>query len=1229
MHQNLLSFNSGELSPYLAHRTDFAKHSAGAARMENFLPMAYGAFQKRPGTRWLCDALRQRLLLSRATVPVNGVPDTTFGTGNSAVKYALIQGVESVATLQHNDMTTPGYWNVIEVIGTNIIATVSDKARMTVYGPGQDGNGGTDSFPPLYYAGFVVAGATTYFWSSDGNASAPATGVWHCSFRRVSGGVEVAGISRFQDGVATLEMTKSGGDPVAVNWSGATLVTGTLSGAHSTPVCYWKRSSAQQVVDAVNADPAASALVVASLASGNNGTGDAAIACGPVNLASGTVADELGMYCRVGNGLGLWNLYHCSTLWPVVWSAGDTGLSEADIVALVPGFVLTKYDRRSALVPFVAAGGEKYLLHFIPGWLEVLREDGSRAEVVRWLADYAWPADQHPAQVQVVQVNDVAFITHPAHAPMQLSRLGDASWALDWLSFTAAPCLDDNTDRNRTYAVASNPVPATWAGSTTYHENDTCFTSSEWVCWVGHVSGSTTEPGVGSVWRTVWKHRMFEAGDRVTLIGKARTATAWNNNAHRYSAGEIRYGAVYGFDGSVFAVSRRNHVATGFLPDDAGHPGTSDWGIILPWDNSSVMTEVGSFRVPSSSGIDRLYRCIQAHVTEYVGATGTPGTGATWTTYWADMGDIPVDISHRWFLSDPFSPGIVRSHGGNLYRCLVTHDPAEAMWEPGVGAHWQGVWELLYDFTAGTSMGLRGPGQYYKICPERETTESQVEIKALAVNAGLFSPQIIVQGGWDFFTFGTWHGSFILQRSLDGGATWATTRTWQASGDRNVAEAGTEDFPTFLRIGFIGEAGTESSGEQRGVLIPRLPQVTGYALLNEYVSATEMRGVAATSILSGSTWRWAEGAFSDANGFPKSVCLHERRLFLASSLANPISVWGSASDDMNHFETGTKDSDGIFVTLAASAAEPIRWMASQRSLFLGTPASEWTCGSDPAYMAYTAPAALTPTNFQCRQYTAYGSSTLQPIKVGPSLVFAGRNGAALWELSFSSNGQAGGDLSRYAEHLTAKGIVSMARQSVRTAGIWAVTEDGTVLNLVHDTGEELLAWSRHTTQGGAFKAVAVIPSDNGDDGVFFLVERGNVTTLEAIPQDWQAAREDGTPDPVLDCMGGPVWSDLPVTSTLTLLPLDVQDPATGQPTAARVKRANEMVLNLLASQGGGVVYDGTECALDYPGENPFTGWLRVTLSPAHVFDLQPSIVHATADPFTCLAAVVRWTPHEP
>ena len=268
MHQNLLSFNSGELSPYLAHRVDFSKHAAGSSRMENFLPMPYGSFQKRPGTRRMGVALRQREFLQ----------EVTFGTGDSAVTYRAKAGV--IVTVSHASVCVGGLTSAISIgsypDGRHVIDIYPARsiAKMLVHGPGQDGNGHADTFTELLYAGTHVAGPITdTIWSTTGSQTAPGSGVWYVATARSSTGLNACYVSRYNNGVATLTCMKvctAGLRPPEIDWSGFSVTTGTLP-AGATISCEWHGvCQTSQLVAEVNASGSASALVTASY--GGSGT---------------------------------------------------------------------------------------------------------------------------------------------------------------------------------------------------------------------------------------------------------------------------------------------------------------------------------------------------------------------------------------------------------------------------------------------------------------------------------------------------------------------------------------------------------------------------------------------------------------------------------------------------------------------------------------------------------------------------------------------------------------------------------------------------------------------------------------------------------------------------------------------------------------------------------------------------------------------------------------------
>src|ERR1700704_5550338 len=51
------NFNGGELSPYLLGRTDLDKYFTGAEKLHNYIPLIQGGLIRRPGFRYIVDAM--------------------------------------------------------------------------------------------------------------------------------------------------------------------------------------------------------------------------------------------------------------------------------------------------------------------------------------------------------------------------------------------------------------------------------------------------------------------------------------------------------------------------------------------------------------------------------------------------------------------------------------------------------------------------------------------------------------------------------------------------------------------------------------------------------------------------------------------------------------------------------------------------------------------------------------------------------------------------------------------------------------------------------------------------------------------------------------------------------------------------------------------------------------------------------------------------------------------
>lgn len=938
----------------------------------------------------------------------------------------------------------------------------------------------------------------------------------------------------------------------------------------------------------------------------------------------------------------------------------------------------------SRALPFIASDGTRYILHFTPDVLTIYRTDGTVADSIAFMDGYTWPAEMDwedtIRQLHIVQVNDVAFITHPGTFPLRLKRVNDTEWHLAFIPFERAPMLDENLDKNKTFTVASDPVAPDWTLGEDYVTGDVVFTDCEWKCLDGHTAGAANKPGDGADWRDYWQRMFYVAGDPVTLLADDREQVKWTN-LWQYTTGQYVYLTADGggdYDNTVaLADSGADYVAKAKTDHDEpfGNNLTTDttnWQIYYTWGATYNNLGDRKFHIPSG----KVYECILAHMA----TTHEPTVAGDWATYWT-LYETPASITQ--YRPDKYQAGETVSRKGRTYTCILDHYPKSNR-TPGSGAQWETYWtetsRMVEEFAAGNF----SPGQYFRISPERDERDFQAELTATGTPGDVKrSEPIAVQGAWNFNTFGTWWGTFDLQRSSNNGKTWQTIRSWQASGDRNIADTGIEDTAVLLRLRFTKEDGgtTESGLDQddsppRGLLIPESTYVTGYCLIDTYTSADEMTGIAKTSMMSGNTFRWAEGAFNSRDGFPRAICLHESRLVFAGTTAKPVSLWFSASDDLNNFETGAEADDGLYITLALTNASPIRWLASQRRLFIGTAFGEWVSGSE------TTDTPITPTNFIARQYSGYGSAGMQPLIANDAIFFTERRGTRLREMAYASDRESydAADLSRLAEHLLRSGLSHFTWQQTREPGLWLIDRLGNLLHFAYSRTDRVAAWSRHDTTGGTFLDVIVLPSDEGDDEVFFIIDRSGTTTLERFPQHWQAAQENGTDDNPFFHLDGNLGSGTtitipthlqgvsitrlilekdgttytgaasstvtypnptatiasadwqigrPVISEISSLPIDLQtQDGTSQ---ARLKRADSITTNTYKSRGGHV-WNNTltkkqeirHVATDLLQ----TAWISTPPDSGNREDLQFHLYHADPFPFHLRAATIRWQLNE-
>jgi len=257
-------------------------------------------------------------------------------------------------------------------------------------------------------------------------------------------------------------------------------------------------------------------------------------------------------------------------------------------------------------------------------------------------------------------------------------------------------------------------------------------------------------------------------------------------------------------------------------------------------------------------------------------------------------------------------------------------------------------------------------------------------------------------------------------------------------------------------------------------------------LANPYQSPYTLTRTAHTSwtaaqfICSGTT-PWGSGA----TGYPSAVEFHEERLCWSGSTPYPQRIWMSKSGDYDDYTSGATDDAAITITIAASEVNAIRWMLSGKVLALGTTAGEWNVGP----LDSTTP--LTPSNIQAKRQTNFGSANIQAISAGKQILHVQYGGKKLREYAYSweADSYQSADLLLLAEHLTENTTIKeIAFQKTPNNTLWCVLNDGDLLALTYLRDQNVIAWSKVTTEGN-FENVAVIPGPNNKDQVWVVVKR--------------------------------------------------------------------------------------------------------------------------------------------
>ena len=241
------------------------------------------------------------------------------------------------------------------------------------------------------------------------------------------------------------------------------------------------------------------------------------------------------------------------------------------------------------------------------------------------------------------------------------------------------------------------------------------------------------------------------------------------------------------------------------------------------------------------------------------------------------------------------------------------------------------------------------------------------------------------------------------------------------------------------------------------------------------------------------TSNFYEGAFSDYRGHPKSLAIHENRLCFGGNKTEPNTLWLSKIDDLNNFELGSLDTSAMKLKFNALKQNEIQWLCSGRELFIGTVENEWSLGSGSDQLP------ITPTAFNLKRRSSYGSSNVQALLINSAVLFLQRESKKIreWYLQENQADYLASNLAFIAEHITEAGILEMAVQTQPTTTVWMVRKDGVLVGLTYERETKTFAWHRHTFQEGLVDSVSVLPTSTGEDEVYLSLTNHSTSAVRS------------------------------------------------------------------------------------------------------------------------------------
>lgn len=245
-------------------------------------------------------------------------------------------------------------------------------------------------------------------------------------------------------------------------------------------------------------------------------------------------------------------------------------------------------------------------------------------------------------------------------------------------------------------------------------------------------------------------------------------------------------------------------------------------------------------------------------------------------------------------------------------------------------------------------------------------------------------------------------------------------------------------------------------------------------------------------------------AFSVEKGYPSCIALRNGRLILASTKAQPQTIWASRVDRYNEFSVDDMADSGWDLTIGANQSQKIQWLSSFKDLIVGTDIGEWVLNDSDS----SNPVPI------IKEQSRWGSSVAQGELMTESLFFVPRDTKGVIQsiYSFQIDGYTSEDVTIMASDLFDSGITSHSIQKDPDPIWWGTTGDGRLLGLLYNRVQDINGWFQCDIQGAFINQVCCYNNPvKGKEGLIVSVKGKGENDFVNANQYFLSYMEDSNP----------------------------------------------------------------------------------------------------------------------